>query len=68
MKNVIPPSVPIEKIYEVISSETRKFEIRRKLSATQDKKQETVENTNLLIENTRDKLSVKPSDTSFQEE
>jgi hypothetical protein len=42
MKNIIPPSVPIDKIYEVISSETRKFEIRRKLSATQEKRQETI--------------------------
>ena len=68
MKNTVPTSIPIDKIYEVITNETKKIEIRRKLSATNEKRLESAENPALLIENQKEKYYPKPGDSSFQEE
>ncbi len=38
MKNTNPTVIAIDKIYEVISSETKKYEIRRKMSANHEKR------------------------------
>lgn len=68
MKNTPAASNPIDKIYELASSETRKFEIRRKLSAAHEKRQETAENCNLLVENGKDRAALRPNEPSFPEE
>lgn len=61
MKNTPQTGNPIDKIYEVVTSETRKFEIRRKLSATNEKRQEGSENSNMAVDNLKEKGSIKPN-------
>lgn len=41
----------MEKIIEVISNEAKKLDARRKISAHQEKRHESNENLNLIIEN-----------------
>lgn len=61
MKNTPQTGNAIDKIYEVVTSETRKFEIRRKLSATNEKRQDSSENSNMFVDNLKEKGAVKPN-------
>ena len=59
MKNTPTTGNPIDKIYEVVTSETRKFEIRRKLSAANEKRQEGAENANTAVDIAKEKGALR---------
>lgn len=68
MKNTPATTNPIDKIYEVVTSETRKFEIRRKLSAAHEKRLENAENGNAMLESGKERAVVRQNEHSFLEE